>query len=317
MKWLKDAKRSCRNGFSPCPCHGAQVIPKALQPNLSEAAGHQHTFQSTLAANGSGCCCDTHGTTDFQCFRSTEKLGHKLLMLARPSKYCLELQHLLGAVVSQGHCEDLFLLHQVFTFQSWVCWTCLFLLSVDGSEIPYGEWGVTFGSSGEVEKCMSICLFAVGHWLRQLEIRACKISLLDLASLDLVLFPDEKRNGKSQEICDLYSHFPALQITAGEDLKVPFLSWQNVSRWDMMQFFPRLPKSESRVMNSRECWRSAGATGVKDDAVKIMRTRLMNSCSLTECIVSIVSCSLKKEGSYRGGGGKKNIMGLCLLKIAS
>lgn len=70
-------------------------------------------------------------------------------------------------------------------------------------------------------------------------------------------------------------------------------------------------------MNSRECWRSAGATGVKDDAVKIMRTRLMNSCSLTECIVSIVSCSLKKEGSYRGGGGKKNIMGLCLLKIAS
>lgn len=223
--------------------------------------------------------------------------------MPRPSKYCLKLQHLLGTIVSQGHCEYLFLLHQVFTFQSWVCWTCLFLLSADGSEIPYGERGVTFGSSGELEKSMSICLFAVGHWLRQLEIRACKISLLDVASLDLVLFPEEKRNGKSQEICDLYSHFPALQITAGEDLKVPFLSWQNVSRWDMMQFFPQLLKSENRVMNSRECWRNAGATGLKGGAGKIMKTRLMNSCSLSECIVS---CSLKKEGSYRGGGKKKS-----------
>lgn len=51
----------------------------------------------------------------------------------------------MGTVVSQGRCEDLFLLYQAFTFQSWVCWTCLFLLSVDGTGIPYGEWGVTSG----------------------------------------------------------------------------------------------------------------------------------------------------------------------------
>lgn len=52
-------------------------------------------------------------------------------------------------------------------------------------------------------------------------------------------------------------------------------------------------------MISRECWGSAGATGEKCAAERIMRTRLLNSCcSLAE---NVVSCALNEAGCY----GKK------------
>lgn len=56
---------------------------------------------------------------------------------------------------------------------------------------------------------------------------------------------------------------------------------------------PHLLKPETRLTNSRECWRNAGATGEKGAAGKIIRIRLLNSCSLME---HIVFCALNEAG---------------------
>lgn len=62
-----------------------------------------------------------------------------------------------------------------------------------------------------------------------------------------------------------------------------------------------LLKSERRLTKSRERWRNAGTTGRKGAAGKIKRVRLLNSCSLTE---HVISCAVDEARSC----GEKNVV---------
>jgi len=154
------------------------------------------------------------------------------------------------------------------------------------------------GGEGHVH--LNVCYVSGdGSWAELVANQGTQKSLPALGSLALLAGPVSWEEEEWQDSRDLWSLFTSA-LTVGNNWcrSAGPLSLLAKSGWEGHDAVPGLLKPQSRLTNSRECCRNAGATGGRGAARKIMRIRLLNSCSLTE---HIVSCALNEVGS----SGKK------------